>query len=182
MSTMQRSVRQSLLDITIAAAVPDTATVSAAGTSIQRLTHGVTIRRLPTHTDARGSVMELFDTRWPEHQDPMVFSYTFTIRPGVVKGWALHRRHQDRYVLLQGEMQLVLFDPRPDSPTYGELDRCLVNVPIDVWHADYNIGSRDIVGINFPTITYDHNAPDKLRLPLDTPLIPFSFPVGTTGG
>jgi len=119
-----------------------------------------------------------------------VFAYTFTIRPGVVKGWNLHRRHQDRYTILQGEMELILFDPRPASPTFGELcrvtlsehDRCLVNVPIDVWHADYNIGTRDVVVVNFPTIAYDHAAPDKWRLPIDTPLIPYRFPPGTTGG
>ena len=58
----------------------------------------------------------------------------------------------------------------------SEHDRCLVNVPIDVWHADHNIGTRDVVVVNFPTIEYDHAAPDKWRLPLDTPLIPASLP------
>ena len=35
--------------------------------------------------------------------------------------------------------------------------------------------SRDAVIVNFPTTPYDHAAPDKERLPLDTPLIPYSF-------
>ncbi len=180
----------SLLESTLAAAIQDTATVNPNGVPLRRLTHGVTIRRLITHTDNRGTVTELFDPRWDEQQEPLVFSYTFTIRRGVAKGWSLHRRHQDRYAILQGEMELILFDPRPDSPTCGEVcrivlsehDRCLVNVPIDVWHADHNIGDRDLMVVNFPTIAYDHHAPDKWRLPLDTTLIPYRFPAGTIGG
>ena len=190
MSSSSDRPTESLLESTIAAAIRDTATVNPEGTPLQRLTDGVIIRRLITHTDSRGTVTELFDQRWGEQKDPLVFCYTFTIRPGVVKGWNLHRRHQDRYALLQGEMELVLFDPRPASPTCGEVcrivlsehDRCLVNVPIEVWHADHNIGTRDAVVVNFPTITYDHAAPDKWRLPLDTPLIPHRFPTGTRGG
>ncbi|MBA3957577.1 MAG: dTDP-4-dehydrorhamnose 3,5-epimerase family protein [Parachlamydiaceae bacterium] len=180
----------SQLDTTLSAAVCDKATVTSTGTPLRRLTHGVTIRKLTTHTDFRGSVTELFDPRWGYHPDPLVFAYTFSIRPNVVKGWNLHRRHEDRYTILSGEMELVLFDPRPESPTYREICRivlsekepCLINVPIDVWHADYNIGDKDVVVVNFPTMQYDHTSPDKWRLPIDTPLIPYKFPEGTKGG
>ena len=61
------------------------------------------------------------------------------------------------------------------------LDRRLVNVPENVWHADHNIGSTDALVVNFPTIQYDHNSPDKYRLPIDTPLIPHDFG-GAKGG
>jgi dTDP-4-dehydrorhamnose 3,5-epimerase len=179
-----------ILEETLREAVQDKATVSSQGQRLGRLIDGVSIRILKTHTDERGTVTELFDPRWGFHPDPLVFSYSFTIRPGVAKGWNLHRRHEDRYAILQGEMALILFDPRPDSSTCGEVnrivlsehERCLVNVPIDVWHADHNIGTRDVVIVNFPTIQYDHSAPDKWRLSLDTPLIPYRFPPGTSGG
>jgi dTDP-4-dehydrorhamnose 3,5-epimerase len=154
-----------------------------AGEVIRRLTFGVKIRRLPTLTDERGSVTELYDPRWEWHDDPLVFAYTFTIRPGIAKGWNLHREHEDRYAILSGTLQLVLYDPRPDSPTCGEVcvivltdeERSLVNVPKNVWHADHNIGTVDLRVVNFPTMAYDHRNPDKYRLPLDTPLIPHSF-------
>ena len=179
----------SLLDRTLSEATKDGSTVSSNGAPLRRLTHGVQIRRLPTQTDSRGTVTELFDPRWGFHPDPLVFAYTFSIRPGVAKGWNLHRRHEDRYAILHGEMELILFDPRPGSPTEGEVcrivlsecDRCLVNVPVNVWHADHNIGTSDVVVVNFPTIQYDHASPDKWRLPLDTPLIPYRFPAGTQG-
>jgi dTDP-4-dehydrorhamnose 3,5-epimerase len=175
--------KTSLLDETLAAARRDAQLTTPAGEVVRRLTAGVSIRQLPTHIDERGTVCELFDPRWNWHPDPMVFAYTFTIRPGIVKGWNLHREHEDRYVILSGDMNLVLFDPREDSPTCGEVctvtlsgrQRCLVNVPINVWHADHNIGDTDVVAINFPTQPYDHRNPDKYRLPIDTPLIPYSF-------
>jgi dTDP-4-dehydrorhamnose 3,5-epimerase len=63
----------------------------------------------------------------------------------------------------------------------SEHRRQLVNVPAGVWHADRNIGSTDVLIVNFPTILYDHAAPDKVRLPLDTPEIPYSFETGRTG-
>jgi dTDP-4-dehydrorhamnose 3,5-epimerase len=173
----------SLLDRTLAAAVRDRQLATPDGRPVCRLTEGLSIRRLPTIVDARGSVTELFDARWNWHAAPLVFAYTFTIRPGVVKGWNLHREHEDRYVLLAGEMELVLYDPRPGSSTTGEVcrivlsghERAIVNVPVNVWHADHNIGAGDVVVVNFPSKAYDHASPDKYRLPLDSPLIPYSF-------
>ena len=173
----------SLLDTMLAAARRDPQLVTPEGAPTGRLTDGLHVRPLPTHADRRGSVCELYDLRWAWHPEPLVFAYCFTIRPGVVKGWNLHRAHEDRYALIAGEMELVLFDPRPDSPTYRQVckvvlsahNRCLVNVPKNVWHADHNIGTADVVIVNFPTVPYDHANPDKYRLPLDTALIPYSF-------
>jgi dTDP-4-dehydrorhamnose 3,5-epimerase len=44
-----------------------------------------------------------------------------------------------------------------------------------VWHADHNIGTTDVIVVNFPTKPYEHANPDKYRLPLNTDLIPYSF-------
>ena len=172
-----------MLEETLAEARRDQQMATPEGEPVRQLTEGVRIRPLPVHVDVRGSVCELFDSRWGWHDEPLVFAYLFTIRPGVVKGWNLHKAHEDRYALLQGEMDLVLFDPRPESSTCGQVcritlsghQRCIVNVPRNVWHADHNIGSADVVVVNFPTTCYDHANPDKYRLPLNTDLIPYSF-------
>jgi dTDP-4-dehydrorhamnose 3,5-epimerase len=165
------------------APISDKQTVTPDGRPLDELVDGMTVRDIVTHTDDRGTVFELFDPRWGWHDEPLVYSYVFTIRPGVIKGWGLHRTHEDRYALLFGEMELVLYDEREDSPTHGlvskivlaERRRQLVNIPAGVWHADRNIGASDAVIVNFPTIQYDHSAPDKVRLPLDTPEIPYTF-------
>ena len=174
--------KPSILDATLAAAIKDQQTVHS-GAPIAKLIDGLTFRDSVTHLDERGGVTEIFDPRWNWHPDPMVFCYSFSIRPGVVKGWNLHKLHEDRYFVVDGEMEVVMYDPRPDSTTCGQICRVvlsaarprIMNVPRFVWHADHNIGSCDVRAINFPTIQYDHSSPDKYRLPLDTELIPFDF-------
>jgi dTDP-4-dehydrorhamnose 3,5-epimerase len=178
----------SLLDQSLAAAQQDVQTVSGDGNKLQRLTEGVIVHYTPTHADERGSVFEIYDSRWRLQPEPVVFAHCCTIRPGYVKGWGLHKKHDDRHFVLQGEMELVLFDPRPESSTYGqvcklaltEYNRGLVCIPKFVWHAEHNVGSKDVVLVDLPTAPYDHADPDKFRLPIDTPLIPYSF--GTARG
>ncbi|PJF41016.1 MAG: dTDP-4-dehydrorhamnose 3,5-epimerase [Chloroflexi bacterium] len=163
--------------------IRDSATVTSSGESLARLPDGVTFYEVPTHVDDRGYVVEMFDERWGWHKDPLVFSYVFTIRPGMVKGWGMHKKHEDRYFILQGEVEVVLYDVRPDSPTHGlvskvvlsEYNRRLMNIPTYIWHANHNIGSKDVWVVNFPTQPYNHADPDKYRLPLDTDLIPYKF-------
>jgi len=175
--------QQTRFDALFDAAKRDAQTATPEGEPTGRLTDGVVFRDVPTHADERGTVVELFDPRWGWHPDPLVFAYSFTMRPNVVKGWNLHIEHEDRYFVLQGEMMLVLYDVRPGSSTFGEIckivlsehRRRIVNVPKNVWHADHNIGGKDVVVVNFPTAPYDHANPDKYRLPIDTPLIPHSF-------
>lgn len=172
-----------ILERTLEAAEQDRLTTDEERERIVPVPHGATFRDSVRHVDDRGSVTELYDPRWNWHPEPLVFSYMFTIRPGVVKGWGLHKLHEDRYFVIRGEMELVMYDPRPDSPTFGMISKVylsaarprLFNVPRFVWHADRNIGSDELMVINFPTIQYDHSNPDKYRLPLDTDLIPYDF-------
>ena len=163
--------------------VQDKQTVTTHGESIQTLPAGVTFHDVKTHVDERGVVCEMFDTRWGWHNDPLVFTYFYTIRPGAIKGWGIHKKHEDRYFILFGEMEVVLYDERPESATCGQVSkvvmseyrRQLMNIPAGVWHANRNIGSKDAVVVNFPTIPYDHENPDKYRSPLDTDKIPYKF-------
>ena len=95
----------------------------------------------------------------------------------------MHRAHEDRYALLYGELVVVLYDDRPDSATEGlvsevfisEYRRGALNIPIGVWHGVHNIGEKTAVVVNFPTALYNHENPDKFRLPIDSPEIPYTF-------
>src|SRR5688572_5671732 len=118
---------QSLADRLLAAAVQDRQTVTREGVEVVPVIHGVRSWRVPTHSDERGSVTELYNPAWNWHPEPLVYSYTFTIRPGIVKGWNLHKEHEDRYCILQGEMELVLYDTREDSPTFGRIGRIVLS-------------------------------------------------------
>jgi dTDP-4-dehydrorhamnose 3,5-epimerase len=179
---LQMNSTEDLLTRTLAAAEKDAETVKD-GLLIVPLLEGMSIYEATPIIDERGSLTELFDPRWNFPGGPLTYTYITTLRPGVVKGWALHKEHEDRYFCIEGEMELVVYDPRPGSGTYGQIakvqlsDRLprLVNVPRFVWHADYNYGTRDVKIVSFPTRLYDHKNPDKYRLPIDTPLIPYSF-------
>ncbi len=154
--------------------------VHSDGTRLNDLPEGMVIRELVTHVDERGTVCELYDDRWGVHPEAIVFAYTFTIRPGMAKGWGLHLEHDDRYAFLSGELELAFYDARDDVRTAGrefrlvlsDYSRALLVIPRGVWHAERNIGSSDVVVVNFPTIPYEHASPDKYRLPLDTGELP----------
>jgi dTDP-4-dehydrorhamnose 3,5-epimerase len=163
--------------------IQDKQTVTPDGESLQPVPFGVTFRDAITQVDERGEVCEHYDMRWGWHNAPLVFVYSFTIRPGMIKGWGLHKKHEDRYFIMYGDIEVVLYDAREDSPTKGlvskiflsERRRRLMNIPAGVWHGERNIGLKDCLVINFPTIPYDHTSPDKYRLPLDTDQIPYKF-------
>ena len=169
--------------------VPNPQTVSPDGDRVDPLPDGVTVRRLRTHVDSRGSVMEVYDPRWGVHAADMVYAYAFTILPGKAKGWGLHREHDDRYVLLRGRMEIVFWDAREDSPTHGlearltvsEFERALITIPAGVWHANRNIGETEVIVVNLPTTQYAHENPDKFTLPLDTDQIPVDLGPGWVG-
>jgi dTDP-4-dehydrorhamnose 3,5-epimerase len=61
--------------------------------------------------------------------------------------------------------------------TVTERNRSLVVIPRGVYHALENVGNGEAVFINLPTRAYNHENPDKYRLPLKNPLIPFDFGV-----
>lgn len=164
--------------------VKDLATVTPQGEPITPTIEGVTVRPAPTHTDHRGSVVELLSSTWPEHfGDGAPHIYLATVVPGVVKGWVCHVGQDDRSVALFGRLRWVLYDGREDSPTQGliqtvtqtEASRALITVPDGVWHAVENVGPTEAGFVNMPTVPYDHGDPDKHRLPIDTDKIPFSF-------
>ncbi len=161
----------------------DQQTVSTVGAKRLGLPEGVELRDCPPHLDARGSLVEVYDPRWNWHPDPMVYAHLMTIRPGVIKGWALHEHHDDRYFPVRGEVEIVLYDEREKSASVGSVSQIvlsdrrhqLLSIPAGVWHAVRNLCDFEAILLNLPTQPYDHANPDKFRLPLDTDRIPFSF-------
>jgi dTDP-4-dehydrorhamnose 3,5-epimerase len=161
----------------------DPQSVTAEGESVQELLAGVRVRRVVTHIDHRGSVCELYNPAWGFTEEPLVYVYQTTIRPGQIKGWVLHLEQDDRLCFMFGDVQVVLFDGRIESPTFeslnvlhfGESNRGLLRIPRGVYHAIHNVGRHDAVFVNMPTRAYQHEDPDKYRLPLDTDAIPYRF-------
>ena len=45
--------------------------------------------------------------------------YFSKVNPGIVKGWHLHKEMTLNYLLITGEILVVLYDDRENSPTKG---------------------------------------------------------------
>jgi dTDP-4-dehydrorhamnose 3,5-epimerase len=163
--------------------VKDRQTVTPSGERVAKLIEGVNIRRLITHPDDRGTLTEVFRESWNFHPDRLQFVKLITTRPGKVKGWVKHLKQDDRIAVCYGTAQFVLYDDREDSPTYkmvnelffSEVNRSIFVIPAGVYHAVKNVGIVDMVMINLPNNTYNHEDPDKYRLPLQNDLIPYKW-------
>ena len=161
----------------------DIQTVTPDGETVQTLIDGVQIINAVTHTDGRGTLCEISNLALKAHGAPLVYVYQFTIRPGKIKGWHIHYLHDDRVFLSRGEVKVVLYDNRPDSPTYqqineihlSELHRTLMVIPTNVYHALQNIGDKEALFVSMPTRAYDHESPDVYRLPVENETIPYQF-------
>lgn len=159
----------------------DRPTVSSDGEPLQEPIEGVALRRPPTHADHRGTITEIYDQRWGFTDDPLVYVYHVTIRPGQTKGWVLHKVQNDRLFAYSGVLRIILYDARIESPTYGALnvlhlgghDRALLSIPAGVYHAVQNVGDTEASFVNLPSQPYQHDDPDKYRLPDDNDVIPY---------
>ena len=153
------------------------------GRPVGELIEGVRIREARTIPDHRGSICVTYDPRWGFTEEPLVYTYLVTLRPGAIKGWIRHGTYDDRLFLVEGAVRWILYDEREGSPTTGLLNelflddhnRALLRIPRGLWHAVQNVGTEEAVMINHPTAPYDYESPDKTRLPLDTGRIPYSF-------
>ncbi len=143
---------------------------------------GVKIKQLKIIPDERGRVMEML------RADDDIFIkfgqvYLTAAFPGVVKGWHYHKKQTDNFVCVKGMMKVVLYDPRGDSPTKGEVNEffmgefnpILLQIPALVYHGFKCISETEAMIINCPTEPYNHGSPDEYRIPPNSPDIPYDW-------
>lgn len=90
---------------------------------------GVKIKELVRHPDERGFFEEMIrktDDFFAEGFAQVSHSF---MHQGVVKAWHIHRSQIDWWYVAQGVVKAVVYDARPDSPTYKELNEYMLNVP-----------------------------------------------------
>jgi dTDP-4-dehydrorhamnose 3,5-epimerase len=147
------------------------------------LIEGVKIRRAHELGDERGVISELIDVRDDYWTPEFKYLYKGTCRPGKFKGWGVHDFHTDRYIIVHGEMLLVLYDGREASTTFGQVQEFYlthtgnhqITIPVGVWHLHQNIGTQDLIFLNSPSEPYNHENPDKRRLPVVNDVIPYTL-------
>ncbi len=132
---------------------------------------GVELKSLKFIPDERGFVMEILRSDDPIFEE-FGQVYLTVAYPGVVKGWHYHRRQTDLFSVIKGEIKLVLYDQRGDSPTRGEIDEffigeknpLLVRIPPVVVHGFKAVGIEPGYVINCPTLPYNRENPDEYRI------------------
>lgn len=145
---------------------------------------GVMLHRPRRHVDHRGSLFETVNFSHPFWFEPVIHGEWVVSSPGRIKGWGMHKQSTDRYVVGSGNIRVVLYDGRVDSPSYKQVVQFhfsgespgWLRIPAGVWHANQNYGDAEAVFLNFPTEPYDYANPDKYRLdPHDRSQIDFDW-------
>lgn len=132
--------------------------------------------------DERGYVMRMLRADDP-HFTRFGEIYFSAIYPGIIKGWHLHSRMTINYAVVQGNIKLVLYDQRPESKTYRELQEIvfgqinyqLVRVPPGVVNGFTAVGGEGAVVANCADIPHDPT--EITRIDPFTPTIPYDWKV-----
>jgi len=124
-----------------------------------------------------GTVAEVARAHWDEIDLDIVQVHVTTTLPGRMRAWGLHQFSTDRLFVVKGLVSIVVFDGREDSPTFGSVNEFRVSernpgllvVPPNLYHGWKNIGIDEAFIINMPSSQYEHEGPDALDLPYESP-------------
>jgi dTDP-4-dehydrorhamnose 3,5-epimerase len=167
--------------------VPKQSAVDSAGALRQEAIDGLRFRPVRPVPHEDGNVAEVAREVWPEVDQPIVQVHVTTTLPGRVRAWGLHQASTDRLFVVKGFVSIVVYDGREDSPTYGwvnefrvsERNPGLLVIPPNLFHGWKNFGVDEAFIINMPSSQYEHEGPDALDLPYESPqaeeLVPFRW-------
>ena len=107
------------------------------------------------------------------------FSFT---NPGVVKGWKKHTKMVQNFAVPVGEIKLVVFDDREDSPSKGSVKEMmlspdnynLVTVPNNLWYSFK--ATSNVPGMIANCSTIPHDPEETMGRPLEDERIPYRWP------
>jgi len=144
--------------------------------------HDVVIKLLVTYSDDRGYFREVLrdDDGLLRRFGQTSFTKSY---PGVIKAFHWHEKQDDLWYVALGMARVVLYDRRPDSPTYrvtqqvfaGEDNPMLILIPAGIAHGYQVLGDRPVYLFYHTTESYDRAAPDEQRIPYDDPEIGFDW-------
>ncbi len=128
---------------------------------------GVNIKPLKQILDERGKVMHMLKNSDPEFKE-FGEIYFSCIYKDAIKAWHKHKNMTLNYSVPVGNIKFVLYDSRPDSKTFGEIQEiflgpdnyCLVTVPPLVWNGFKGIGEQMALVANCATMKHD---PDEIE-------------------
>ncbi len=141
---------------------------------------GVKVVPLRQIVDERGKIMHMLKAT-DEHFIAFGEIYFSCSWPGAVKAWHIHQTMTVNNAVVSGRAKLVMYDLREGSPTRGELlevffgedNYVLVQIPPGIANGYKAYGDKMVIMAN--AATEPHDPDEMLRLPPDTPEIPYDW-------
>lgn len=147
---------------------------------IQTSIDGLIKSPLKVFPDERGKVMHMLKRTSPIFKEFGEIYFSFTNHQ-VVKGWKLHTKMEQNFVVPVGKMKLVFFDARENSSTHGKIEEVvlspeeyfLLQVPSGIWYAFKGLSKDPALLVNCATLTHDPT--ESLVKDLNTSDIPYNW-------
>ena len=147
------------------------------------LIEGVRTREVRNIVTANGVTTELYRPDWGIVEGEVRQAIHVALRGGTVSAWHQHRHRWDFIFAIGGHLRIVLYDPRENSGTHGQVDVFhvspmrpqLLAVPPWIWHGIQNLSTGPSSFVNLFDQPYDYEDPDEWRLPPDSDEIPYDF-------
>lgn len=164
-------------------ATKDRQSITADWVPLVELIDGVRVREVKNVPKDTGVLVEIYRRDWRLDEGGVDQVFQVTLFPGAFSAWHTHRVTTDRLFANHGQLKIVLYDERPESPTRGRINEfrfgtarpALVVVPPGVWHGVQNLGHEVASVLNVVDRAYAYEDPDHWRLPADTAQIPYRF-------
>jgi len=134
------------------------------------LIQDVVVHPLKVNEDERGILVEVLKKNWQgvfSSERPFAQCYFSVTKPGTARDedqWHYHpTKQEDRFIVIKGEILVVLYDWRRESSTHGQFnlfsmsgdEPYLLLIPKNVLHC-FKVGSNESATLlNFPTTLYD---------------------------
>ncbi len=143
---------------------------------------GVEIKQLKTHLTEDGYFREIL-----RDSDGMLEKFGQSsmslAHPGFIKAFHWHKKQDDLWLIVSGQVRTVLYDTRQDSKTFkqtqviimGEDDPKLVLIPKGVAHGYQVLGNKPAVLFYHTTEHYDPE--DECRIGFDDKEINFDWSI-----
>ena len=163
--------------------IKDAAHISPEWVLDQRLIDGVVVREIRSVITGNSVTTEICRSDWGIVDGSIKQTIHVAMRGNAISAWHQHRHRWDYIFVVGGHLRVVLFDPRDESPTKGQVDVFhlsphrpqLLAVPPSVWHGVQNLSADTSSFVNLFNEVYDYADPDEWRLPADTGQIPYVF-------
>jgi dTDP-4-dehydrorhamnose 3,5-epimerase len=142
----------------------------------------VKVKKLVKHCDDRGFFMEVLRDDDELLQKFGQSSYTISY-PGVIKAFHWHKKQDDLWFVAQGMAQVVLYDRREGSATFGETqviyagedNPVLILIPKGVAHGYKVLGEQNVGLFYHTTESYQIDDADEERIDFDNKEIAFDW-------